>query len=96
MLAYVRGTIPATPVLATHSEDPRRWGGARAFAGAGAQLVETEEETDSVCCPRGGASAHTAPGTVLRAVGKGSAAGLEGGVEGGAGGVKGAFVQARV
>lgn len=37
------------------------------------------------------------PGTVmLRAVGKGSAAGLEGGAEGGAGGVKGAFVQARV
>lgn len=33
---------------------------------------------------------------MLRAVGKGSAAGLEGGAEGGAGGVKGAFVQARV
>lgn len=33
---------------------------------------------------------------MLRAVGKGSAASPEGGAEGGAGGVKGAFVQARV
>lgn len=32
----------------------------------------------------------------MRLVGKGTAAGLQGGAEGGAGGVKGAFVQARV
>lgn len=51
------------PFLATHSGktlEDRLGAGGRAFGGAGAQLVETEKEIESVCCPRGGASADTA------------------------------------
>lgn len=55
---------PCHPFLATHSgktlEDRLGGGGTCAFGGAGAQLVETEEEIESVCCPRSGASAATA------------------------------------
>lgn len=62
---------------------------------------------ESVCSPSGGAerehrtrprvtTGRVCTRTVMRLVGKGTAAGLQGGAEGGAGGVKGAFVQARV
>lgn len=112
MFAQVRRTIPATSFIVTHSrktlEDSWRdvlWGGR-----GGHQWTAIKSEADiegrvsvALVAAR---SANTArvrvttgrvcTRTVMRLVGKGTAAGLQGGAEGGAGGVKGAFVQARV